>query len=342
MGLVRYKLLCHNGVFHSELDRRNKEVRKFSQRVLQWLAYIGVRLFVCVTQAVRIETCEALADFLAWLAHERLRLRHQVIDENIAHAFPQLSPKQRHRLGRAMWRHIFLLACELVHAPRKIHRTNWRDFVRTRNIEDEIRLLWDERPVIVVSGHFGNFEVGGQISALLGYPTYTVARTLDNPWLDRFMNRFREATGQYILPKKGSSFQVDQVLRSGGTLVLLGDQSAGPKGCWINFFGRPASCHKSVALFSLTQNAPMVFAYAKRLGRPMRFELGVLGVYDPEVDGVKDVETLSQWYSGLLEDVVRTAPDQYWWLHRRWKEPPARIKRRLEGGPTRKAEMATG
>jgi KDO2-lipid IV(A) lauroyltransferase len=278
---------------------------------------------------LRIETCAAISDWIAWLAHEKLRIRYSVTDENLAFAFPELNADQRHRLGRKMWRHIVLMLCELVHAPRKIHRTNWQDYVSTKDIDREVKYLLTDRPVIVVSGHFGNFEVGGLVSALLGYPTFTVARPLDNPFLDRFMQRFREATGQYILPKRGSSPQVDQILNSGGTLVILGDQSAGAKGCWIEFFGRLASCHKAVALFTLTQNAPMVFCYSKRVDdKPMHFEIGVVGVYDPEVDGARDVDELSQWYSSLLEDVIRTAPDQYWWLHRRWKKPPARVVRR--------------
>jgi KDO2-lipid IV(A) lauroyltransferase len=240
-----------------------------------------------------------------------------------------------------MWRHIILLLCELVHAPRKFHRTNWRDYVTTKDIERQVEHLLSDRPVIVVSGHCGNFEVGGLVSALLGYPTYTVARSLENPFVDRFMKRFREATGQYILPKRGSSHQVDEILNGCGTLMILGDQSAGPKGCWIEFFGRLASCHKSVALFTLTQDAPMVFAYSKRIGdKPMQFEIGVLGVYDPRKDGLRDVEELSQWYSSLLEDAIRSAPEQYWWLHRRWKDPPERVLRRHQKRIAAQAETS--
>ncbi len=297
--------------------------------VTDWLVYVAVRIVVCVIQMVRIETCAVVADWLSWLAHERLRLRYSITDENLRHAFPELSAQERHVMGRRMWRHIILLMCEVVQAPRKIHRNNWRQYVTMKNIDLEIEHLLSDRPVIVVSGHFGNFEIGGIVSALLGHATYSVARSFDNPFLDRFVKQFRESTGQHILPKRGSSPQVDQVLSSGGTLMILGDQSAGPKGCWIEFFGRLASCHKSVALFTLTQNAPMVFGYSRRVGdRPMQFEIGVLGVYDPETDGARDVEELSQWYSCLLEDAIQLAPEQYWWLHRRWKEPPARVLKR--------------
>ena len=294
----------------------------------QWVVYLAVRVLICLIQAVRMETCERLATLFASLAYQGLRVRRSIIDENLGHAFPQLSGARRRRLGLEMWRHIFLLVCELAHAPRKIHDTNWREFVTTKNIEAQVRYLLGPRPVVIVSGHFGNFEVGGVISALLGYPTFTVARSLDNPLLDRFMRRYREATGQFILPKKGSSYQAEEVLAAGGTLMLLGDQYAGPKGCWVEFFGRPASCHKAVALFSLTQNAPMVLCYAKRTGAPMQFEIGVVDVFDPASDTRRDVKELSQWYSTRLEEIIRTAPEQYWWLHRRWKDPRNELRQK--------------
>ena len=82
---------------------------------------------------------------------------------------------------------------------------------------------------------------------ILGFPTYTVARTLDNPYLDRFVNRFRAATGQHIIPKNGGYDQIVDVLARGGTMTFLADQYAGPKGCWVEFFGRPASAHKAIA-----------------------------------------------------------------------------------------------
>lgn len=302
--------------------------RKFIQ---DWFVYLGVRLLVCIIQALPMRTCARVADFLSWLAYDKLRFRATVTQENLSLAFPELSATERHEIARRMWRHMVLLVCELVQAPRKIHRTNWRDYVRTKGIDKQVEHLLADGPVIIVSGHFGNFEVGGVVSALLGYPTYSVARSLDNPFLDQFMKRFRQATGQHILPKRGSSYQVDQVLSNNGTLMLLGDQSAGPKGCWIEFFGRLASCHKSVALFTLTQDAPMIVAYSKRVDdRPMQFELGVLGIYDPAKDGPRSIEELSQWHTRLLEQAIRESPEQYWWLHRRWRDPPARVLKRYE------------
>jgi KDO2-lipid IV(A) lauroyltransferase len=289
----------------------------------QWLVYVCMRLVICVVQALPIEACQTLARGLAHLAHDLLRVRRNVIDDNLRHAFPQQSDAERRRMALGMWEHVFLMVCELSQVPRKIHDTNWRDHVTIA--PDERRLLvghlLSERPLVVVSGHYGNFEVGGVMAGIMGFPTHSVARPLDNPYLHRFITKFREATGQYMLDKRGSANQIDAILQSGGTLMLLGDQSAGPKGCWVEFFGRPASCHKAVAIFSLVNRAPMLLAYSRRI-RPMQFQVGVAAEFDPERDEMGGVRPLTQWYNDHLERVIRQVPAQYWWLHKRWKNKP--------------------
>jgi KDO2-lipid IV(A) lauroyltransferase len=295
-----------------------------------WLVYLLVRTFIALVQAMRMETCAAIANVLAWVADDVVGLRRKVIDANLRRAFPQLSSDQRRALSRRVWQHLFVMICEIAHAPRKIHRTNWHRYV---TIEDRRRLLQyllDPRPTVLVSGHYGNFELGGFITGLLGFPTFTVARTLDNPHLDAFVNRFRSSHGQFILPKQGSATHIAAVLDAGGALTLLGDQHAGQKACWVDFFGQPASCHKAISLFTLTTGAPMLVVYARRHGRPLHFDVGVAGVADPAVDDgtLATVPALTQWYNHRLEDVIRQTPDQYWWVHRRWKgEPPKRYRK---------------
>ena len=173
------------------------------------------------------------------------------------------------------------MVCEIAHAPRKIHITNWREHSDVPDAPEIIRPLLSDRPSIVLSGHFGNFELGGYLLGLFGFPTHTIARKLDNRYLDDFVNSFRGATGQYILPKDGSREQIAELLNNGGTLTLLGDQAAGDRACWVDFFGRPASTHKAVAVFSLSAEAPMLVTFVRRRGAPLHYTLGLAGVVDP-------------------------------------------------------------
>jgi KDO2-lipid IV(A) lauroyltransferase len=302
-------------------------------RIGDFLVYLVVRLLICIVQAIRLETGQVLVRRIAWLFADVLKIRAQVVDDNLLHAFPDMSPEARGRMARQMWEHLFLLVIEVAHAPRKIHETNWRDYVQLKGEEGLMRMMLDERPTIIVSGHFGNFEAGGYLLGVLGFPTFTVARKLDNPYLDRFVNRFRKATGQVIIPKKGGYDQILDVLANQGTMMFLADQYAGEKECWVEFFHRPASVYKGIALLALHHDAPVVVSYARRLDRPMRFELNAFASADPRQlgDSVGSIRELTQWYTSQLEQVVRMAPDQYWWVHRRWKDPrPEKRKRKKQ------------
>ena len=99
------------------------------------------------------------------------------------------------------------------------------------------------------------------------------------------MNRFRGGTGQHIIPKNGGYDQIIEVLARGGTMTFLADQYAGPKGCWVEFFGRPASAHKAIALLALDNNARVSVCVSRRLDRPMQFELDNYAMIDPHEVG---------------------------------------------------------
>src|SRR5207344_1711562 len=96
------------------------------------------------------------------------------------------------------------------------------------------------------------------------------------------VTRFRQSMGQKLLPKSDSAGQADEVLRTGGILALLGDQHAGRKGCVVDFLGRPASCHKALALFALLNRAPLLVTSCTRTDRPLRFVVNLDGVVDAQ------------------------------------------------------------
>jgi Kdo2-lipid IVA lauroyltransferase/acyltransferase len=287
--------------------------------------YFAVRVALSLIQAFSIETCQAASRWLAWLAADVLRIRGRVVEENLRIAFPELTAIERHDLTRGMWEHLLLMVCEVAQIHRKIHETNWRKYVEIPGKREWIRAVSRAGPKICVTGHFGNFEALGHVSSFWGFRTYTVARTLDNPYLDRLVARFRESMGQRILPKSDSAGQADEVLQTGGILALLGDQHAGRKGCIVDFLGRPASCHKALALFALLNRAPLLVVTCTRAARPMQFSMGMEAILDPANDPAEfsSVEELTQWYNDALARRIRQQPDQYWWLHDRWKEVPA-------------------
>lgn len=294
--------------------------------IIDYLVYLAVRFLICAIQAMPMEVCEWLANRAPWVLYHKLKIRRKVIDESLEIAFGNETLERREEIALGMWRHLILMVCEIAHAYRKVHETSWRKHVSLPQKREVVRLMISRRPLIVLSGHFGNFEFGGYILALLGVPTYTVARDLDNPFLHDLVKRFRESRGQFVLPKTGSSSAVEGVLANRGRLALLGDQHAGPKGCWVDFMGRPASCHKAIALLGLGSKAPLAVLNVQRADSPLSFNIELEGALDPLSTEAADmgVKEITKWYSDQLAKAIRRAPEQYWWVHRRWREAPAK------------------
>ena len=299
--------------------------RPLLTRITDRLAYAAVRVVICVIQSLPRSTCERCARSCADLLANRVKIRRSVVRDNLRQAFPEWTPAQAREAARGMWEHLLLMVVEIAHAERVIRKTTWRRYLRFHDMEKMVRLLWADRPKVILSGHYGNFDLAAFLFGVFGFRIYSVARELDNPLLDRFVTRFRESRGQRILPKKGSAPDVALVLEDNGAIGLLGDQAAGPRGCWVDFFGRPASVHKAIGVFALSSSAPIMVCSATRRRGLFDYDLRIDGVADPAAGGpeVADVKAVSQWYTSLLEMAIRRGPAQYWWVHRRWRGSPA-------------------
>jgi len=127
-----------------------------------------------------------------------------------------------------------------------------------------VEALLSGRSVLLVTGHFGNWEMGGYVLGLLGFTTHAIARELDNTYLMISCAVFRERTGQHVLAKKGDYLKMRKLLANNGILATLADQDAGAKGQFVDFFNRPASTHRAVALMALEYNVPMIVIARRR------------------------------------------------------------------------------
>src|SRR5262245_59539819 len=301
-------------------------------KVGDYVGHLVVRSFVCVLQALPFPIALRFAELLAWLAYRLDRRHREVARDNLHHAFPELcdDPDRCDRLVRDCYRHFCTMLVEMMFMPRKLHVNNWRRWASLRGGDKVIGGLLSERPLLMVTGHFGNWEMAGYTLGALGFHTFAIARTLDNPHLERFLKRFRENTGQTILAKKGDFDNISSVLAGGGKIATLGDQDAGQRGLFVNFFNRPASTHKAVALMALQFEVPMVVVGVPRVGRPMRYDIVIEDVIYPEdySRSPDAARAITERFTQALERLVRRFPEQYFWLHRRWKHQPVARKSR--------------
>jgi KDO2-lipid IV(A) lauroyltransferase len=296
-----------------------------------YLVYLLARVLVCVVQALSIATGRRLAAGLAWLLYRIDRRHREAARANLRQAFPgRYTEEEIDALVRGVYLHFCTVLIEIIHLPRCLHPTNWRRYLELGNGPQMVGGLLSGRPLLIVTGHFGNWELAGYALGLLGFTTYAVARPLDNPYLDAFFLRFREKTGQKILAKKGDFEQMQALLDNGGVIATLADQDAGQRGLFVNFFGRPASTHKAIALLALGHRTPLVVVGTPKVAAPMYYQVRSTEVILPEeYEGHPDaVRAITQRFTSALEELIREAPGQYLWLHRRWKHQPAPKKAR--------------
>jgi KDO2-lipid IV(A) lauroyltransferase len=298
------------------------------RKINDYLVYLLVRILFCIVQSLSLEANRAFACGLATFFSYVLPIRRRLLHSNLQIAFPELDDAQRQIIIRTMWEHLILMGIEVALARRKIRDFNWMDHVQLVNAEPLLCLLHQDRPVILVTGHLGNFEIGGFSLGVLTYPSHTVARTVDNPYLNRFFKDFRESTGQFLIAKKGGAMEITRVLEENELMALLVDQWAGKKeGYVVNFFDKPTTSFKAIAILSLRFNAPIVVCYSVRRKseadqfQMLHFDMHITEILDPlNLPGdVQNAKEITQWFTHALESGIRQCPDQYWWLHRRWK-----------------------
>jgi KDO2-lipid IV(A) lauroyltransferase len=302
--------------------------------VVDYAVYLLVRSAVCIMQALSLPAARKFGAVLAWLAYRIDRRHRDVARDNLRHAYPgRFTEAELDDMVRSIFQHFCTVLVEIIHLPRKLHVNNWLRHMTMKNGHVLVDSLLSGRPLLIVTGHFGNWELAGYVLGLLGFTTHAIARPLDNPYLDAFLRRFREKTGQKILAKHGDFDEMQALLDSGGVLATLADQDAGRRGVFVDFFGRPASTHKAIALLALEHRVPLAVVGTYKVGQPMNYKIVTEDIILPEdYDGAPDaVRMMTQRFTAALERLVRLAPEQYFWLHRRWKHQPQQRQRKMAG-----------
>ena len=308
----------------------------------QLLEYAVFRTLLFVVNCLPVRATVALADGLAWVMHHvvpKKSSRYHVARENLQFAFgDSISDEQTDRIIHGMWRHLFRMVFEMVQLPRRFRLTNCADVLQFERREDCVKAICSGRPVLFLGGHFGNWEISVNTFGHFGFPMSVVARHLDNPYLHRWFRNFRESTGNSMIAKHGAGAELSEIMEQGGMASLLCDQDAGKSGVFVDFFGRRASTFKSIALLALQYNALIVVGGAFRLpdasqkgARWIRFNLATQDIIDAsDYQGANGMTELTQRFTSSLEALIRKAPEQYFWVHRRWKTPPDARRRHRE------------
>ena len=267
--------------------------------------------------------------FGRWLYH-LVPYRRAVVLDNLRRVFGDaVAETDIRRLAQAYYAHYARFLGEFIRFPFMSQKRR-QDWVRVENMEAPIRAHEKGKGILLLTGHFGNFEVS-TIAGIGQFPQYRgllhfVRRPLNPPLLNNFVNRRFRRAGFGVLPKRGSLDNILDLLASGAIVVYVFDQHAGKgDGVTVDFFGHPAGTFKSLALLALTTGAPVVPVYSWREpdGRHvLRFEDEVPLIEHAEVGEAIRLNTRA--YNAALERMLVRHPEQWIWMHRRWKVPVRR------------------
>lgn len=292
--------------------------------VTMWSQYVAARLAEMSITVVDVEATLHFAAAIGRTVFKLDRKHRERCRTNIKLSFPDWDDARIDDVTERSFEHFTKLVFEICYTPRMLHLGTWANHVRIKNLGPSLEMLNARQPVILVTGHIGNWEVLGYQLAVLGYDINAIARPIDNPLINDWLLGIRERKGLKIITKWDATDRMLAVLRNGGALGFIADQNAGDRGMFVPFFGRLASTYKSIGLLAMRKNVPVVCGYAHRIDPGFRFEIGVVDVIRP-ADWEQQPDPLyyiTARYARALETMVRLKPEQYLWMHRRWKSRP--------------------
>jgi KDO2-lipid IV(A) lauroyltransferase len=264
-----------------------------------------------------------LADGIGTLFYLLDRRHRRIAMENLDRAFgSRLSRRARRQIARAAFANLCRMAFEL----GRIVRAKPGEIDRLVSIDGWShyrQALSRQRGVLILTAHTGNWEMLPLLAPRMGRPVYIVFRPLDLAPLDALMARLRTRWGGRLIPRSNAMRSILSALGRGEPVTILLDQNVGwRKGVFVDFFGQRACTNKGLALLALKTRAPVLPLFIRRDGR------GFTAHFGPEIDLVlsgdktRDLESNTQRYNDAIEAFVRRYPDQWLWLHQRWKTKP--------------------
>jgi KDO2-lipid IV(A) lauroyltransferase len=289
------------------------------------LVYVALRVVSMFMHSWPVELNLAIAKHIGNFMYAVDKKHRDRALGNLRRSFPDMPEAERQVMARRSMQQLVMLGVDVIFTTRLVHIDTWSKYVRLANFHDTLKLLIAKHQgLIMLTGHYGNWEILGYVLGTLGFETTSIARPLDNPYVNEWLLGVREKKGQRIVDKKGATTDVTALLGQGGTVCFIADQNAGKKGMFVDFFGRKASTYKSIGLLAMEYDVPVVIGYARRAEDKFLFDVGVQDIIWPADWKSQDdpLRYITQRYTMGIEDFVRADPGQYLWVHRRWKTRP--------------------
>jgi KDO2-lipid IV(A) lauroyltransferase len=301
------------------------------------LEYLAVWLLLKTLGALPKRPARWLAAGFARFLYAMLPRLRRTAQVNLQLAFPHGTEEQRQEIEKRMVRNLGWQAVEFARLS-SYTQANINKFVALDGHAHFLEAQKRGKGVLVLTGHIGAWELSSYAHALYGYPMHYMARPIDNALVDALVNRYRCVSGNVPIFKNESARTMLKILKEGGTIGILADQNTLPsEGAFVDFFGMPACTTTGIARVALHTDAAVVPGYAlwdEQIGKyRLRFDPPVALVRSQDAE--RDVLENTQRFASIIEEIVRKYPEQWVWVHARWKVRP-------EGEPDLYGEVDRG
>jgi Kdo2-lipid IVA lauroyltransferase/acyltransferase len=294
----------------------------------QWIEYGAVWMILKLLGTLPRASARKLAAFVAGVLFAVFPRLRRVAEVNLRIAFPDWDDWQHQNVIRGMVRNLGWMAAEFAHFPDYTSQ-NISDLVILDGHENFLEGQRRGKGVLYLTGHIGAWELSSFAHALYGFPLHYMARPLDNARVDALVNQYRCLSGNQPIFKNESARVLLKILKDAGTVGILADQNTMPEeGVFVDFFGAPACTTTGIARLALHTGAAVVPGYAVWDDGIRKYRLR----FEPPVelertgDAERDVSVNTQKFAKIIEGTIRKYPQQWVWVHARWKTRP-------KGGP---------
>jgi KDO2-lipid IV(A) lauroyltransferase len=287
------------------------------------LEHLGYRLGLGVLGLLPEGLALRLGEGMGWVAGVVLGIRRRTVRAHLRQAFPQESEAWRRRVARASFRHLGREALATFLLGR-LSREEILERIEIPGFEALQEAIEVGGGAVLLTPHFGNWEVAGAGLAARGIPLDVVAQRQRNPLFDADLNETRRRLGMSVILRGEAPKEVLRSLRRGRAVAIVWDQNVRRGGIFVEFLGKTASTARGPAIFPLRTGCPVFQGVNRRTeGYPSRYRLEVVPVaHTPTGNMEDDVRSLTETYTRYLEKEIIRTPEQYFWQHRRWKTRP--------------------
>ena len=287
------------------------------QNRLEYILFIGLSYF---TKLLGLRLSRGFAKGLAYVFYFIIPIRKDVTIKNLKMAFPNYSEEKIKKIAIGTYKSFAITLIETLYIPH-ISKTEMINSLKCFNLDLLNKKIEEKKATVILSAHFGNWEyLSASLALQLNYPLNMLIKVQRNPYVTEFMDKARTKWSNVVIPLGTAVRQIFKALYENEIIIMAADQRGNVDGIRIEFLGISSAVYSGPAVFALKTNADIIIAISVRQpDYSYKVEIAELPLNDLPDNNDAKVEEICRRYLNFLEKLIRQYPEQWLWMHKRWK-----------------------